>query len=78
MTIWCINFFRIEFYFAICVKELLKVADILYKAKRSVAMQNDNEFGQELDISSRKNEIEQIKNLSEDIVNLGINVSYIN
>lgn len=61
-----------------CVQELLKVADILYKAKRSVALQNDYEFGQELDISSRKNEIEQIKNLSEDIVSLGLNVSFIN
>ena len=57
-----------------CVQELLKVADVLYKAKRSVTFQNDYEFGQELDITSRKNDIENVKNLSGEIVELGLNL----
>lgn len=60
-----------------CVQELLKVAEILYKAKKSVSFQNDYDYAQELDITSRKNDIENVKNLSGEIVELGLNVSYI-
>ena len=59
-----------------CVKEILKIADIIYKAKKAVSLENDFENAQELDISSRKNEIEEIKNLSNEIVEFGINVFY--
>lgn len=60
-----------------CVQELLKVADVLYKAKQSVSFQNDYEFGQELDITSRRNDIDNVKSLSGEIVELGLNVSFI-
>lgn len=59
-----------------CVQEILKIADIIYKAKKAVSLENDFENAQELDISSRKNEIEEIKNLSNEIVEFGINVFY--
>lgn len=57
-----------------CVQELLKVADILYKAKRSVSLQNDYDYSQELDITSKKNDIDNAKNLSSEIVEIGLNV----
>ena len=59
-----------------CVQEILKIADIIYKAKKAVSLENDFENAQELDISSRKNEIEEIQNLSNEIVEFGINVFY--
>lgn len=56
------------------VQELLKVATILYNAKRTVESEKDFEYGQELDISSKKNELSQIKNISGEIVDLGLNL----
>ena len=56
------------------VQELLKVSKILYDAKRSVEGEKDFEFGQEIDISSKKNQMNEIKNLSSEIVDLGINL----
>ena len=56
------------------VQELLKVVQILYNAKKSVTFQNDYEVGQELDITSKKNDLEQIKGLSQEIVDIGLNV----
>ena len=47
---------------------------MLYKAKRAVSFQNDYEFGQELDITARKNNIDNVKGLSGEIVELGLNV----
>jgi clusterin-associated protein 1 len=56
------------------VQELLKVVQILYNAKKSVTFQNDYEIGQELDITSKKNDLNTIKELSQEIVDLGLNV----
>ena len=56
------------------VQELLKVVEILYNAKKAVSFSKDFEVGEELDISSKKNEIENIKILSGEIVDLGLNV----
>lgn len=57
-----------------CVQELLKIAEILYKAKQSVTSHEDYQSSSELDITSRKNDINQIKNLSSEIVETGLNV----
>ena len=56
------------------VQELIKVVEILYNAKKSVTFQNDYEVGQELDITSKKNDLNTIKELSQEIVDLGLNV----
>ena len=56
------------------VQELLKVIQVLYNAKKSVSFQNDYEIGQELDITSKKNDLEKIKDLSQEIVDIGLNV----
>ena len=56
------------------VQELLKVVQVLYNAKKSVSFQNDYEVGQELDITSKKNDLEKIKDLSQEIVDIGLNV----
>ena len=56
------------------VQELLKVVQVLYNAKKSVSFQNDYEVGQELDITSKKNDLTTIKELSQEIVDLGLNV----
>ena len=56
------------------VQELLKVVQVLYNAKKSVSFQNDYEVGQELDITSKKNDLNTIKELSQEIVDLGLNV----
>ena len=56
------------------VQELLKVIQVLYNAKKSVSFQNDYEVGQELDITSKKNDLNTIKELSQEIVDLGLNV----
>jgi hypothetical protein len=59
------------------VRELLQVAEILYKAKQSMSSKDDYEYAAELDITSRKQDISQIKVLSQDIVETGLNVSII-
>jgi hypothetical protein len=56
------------------IQELLKVASILYKAKKAVYARDDYESANELDISSRKQDISQVKVLSNDIVETGLNV----
>jgi clusterin-associated protein 1 len=56
------------------VQELLKVAQILYDAKKTVENEKDFSYGQELDISSKKNELNQMKNISGEIVDLGLNL----
>lgn len=56
------------------VQELIKVAQILYDAKKSVEGEKDFESGQELDITSKKNELNEIKNLSGEIIDLGLNL----
>lgn len=60
-----------------CVQELLKVTEILYNAKKSVSFGNDYDCGKELDITSRRNDIDNMKILSNEIVELGINVTII-
>ena len=57
-----------------CVQELLKISDILYKAKKSVNSKEDYEYSTELDITSRKQDITQIKILSSEIVETGLNL----
>jgi clusterin-associated protein 1 len=56
------------------VQELLKVAQILYDAKKTVENEKDFSYGQELDISSKKNELNQMKNIFGEIVDLGLNL----
>ena len=56
------------------VQELIKVASILYKAKKTTYIRDDYDNSNELDITSRKQDIKQIKTLSEDIVETGLNV----
>ena len=56
------------------VQELLKIAQILYDAKRKVQNENDFQHGQELDISSKKNELQELKNISNEIVDMGLNL----
>ena len=56
------------------VQELLKVAQILYDAKKTVENEKDFSYGQELDISSKKNDLNQMKNISNEIVDLGLNL----
>jgi clusterin-associated protein 1 len=56
------------------VQELLKVAKILYDAKKTVESDKDFSYGQELDISSKKNDLTQMKNISGEIVDLGLNL----
>jgi clusterin-associated protein 1 len=56
------------------VQELLKVAQILYNAKKAVESEKDFSYGQELDISSKKNDLNQMKNISGEIVDLGLNL----
>ena len=56
------------------VQELLKVAQILYDAKKTVENEKDFSYGQELDISSKKNDLNQMKNISGEIVDLGLNL----
>lgn len=58
------------------IQEIIKVAEILYKAKKSMSAKDDYEFSTELDISSRKQDINQIKVLSSEIVETGLNVYY--
>lgn len=58
------------------VKELIKVSEILYKAKKSINSKEEFEFSTELDITSRKQDINQIKNLSSEIVETGLNVIF--
>jgi len=57
-----------------CIQELLKIAEILYKAKNSIKNKEDFEFSNELDLTSRKAEIVQIKTLSTEIVETGLNL----
>jgi hypothetical protein len=57
-----------------CVQELLKIIEVLYKAKRSVNNREDSDYSAELDITSRKQDIAQIKTLSSEIVETGLNV----
>ncbi len=57
-----------------CVQELLKIAEILYKAKNSIKSKEDFEFSTELDITTRKAEITNVKNLSNEIVETGLNL----
>ncbi len=58
------------------VQELIKVASILYKAKKTTYIRDDYDNSNELDITSRKQDIKQIKSLSEDIIETGLNVKY--
>jgi hypothetical protein len=53
---------------------LLKVASILYKAKKAIYVRDDFESANDLDISSRKQDVNQIKVLSNEIVETGLNV----
>lgn len=57
------------------IQEIIKVAEVLYKAKKSMSAKDDYEFSSELDISSRKQDINQIKILSSEIVETGLNVN---
>jgi hypothetical protein len=57
------------------VQELIKVAGILYKAKQAMHQSDDYDYSQELDITSRKQDINQIKVLSSEIVETGLNVN---
>jgi len=57
-----------------CIQELLKIAEVLYKAKNSIKSREDFDFSNELDITSRKGEILQIKTLSNEIVETGLNL----
>lgn len=57
-----------------CVQELLKISEILYKAKKSINNKEEYERSVELDITSRKNEITQVKSLSSEIVETGLNL----
>jgi clusterin-associated protein 1 len=50
------------------------VAQILYDAKKTVENEKDFSYGQELDISSKKNDLNQMKNISGEIVDLGLNL----
>lgn len=56
------------------IQEIIKVAEILYKAKKSMNSKDEYEFSTELDISSRKQDISQIKVLSSEIVETGLGV----
>ena len=56
------------------VQELLKVAQILYNAKKAVESEKDFSYGQELDKSSKKNDLNQMKNISGELVDLGLNL----
>lgn len=56
------------------IQEIIKIAEILYKAKKSMNSKDDYEYSTELDISSRKQDINQIKVLSTEIVETGLNV----
>jgi chromosome segregation ATPase len=56
------------------VPELLKISEKLFKAKKTTESDADFEYGSELDISSKKNEMTEIKNLSNEIVDLGLNL----
>ena len=56
------------------VQELLKVAQILYDAKKTVESEKDFSYGQELDRSSKKNDLNQMKNISGETVDLGLNL----
>lgn len=56
------------------IQEIIKVAEVLYKAKKSMNAKDDYEYSTELDISSKKQDINQIKVLSSDIVETGLNV----
>jgi len=56
------------------VQELLKVAKILYDAKKIVENEKEFTYGLELDISSKKNDLNQMKNISGEIVDLGLNL----
>lgn len=47
----------------------------MYKAKKSMSIKDDYEFSTELDISSKKQDINQIKVLSSEIVETGLNVN---
>jgi hypothetical protein len=49
-------------------QEIIKIAENLYKAKKSMNSKDYYEYSTELDISSRKQDINQIKVLSTEIV----------
>lgn len=57
-----------------CVQELLKIAEILYKAKNAIKSNQDFDFSAELDITARKPEINTMKQLSTEIVETGLNL----
>lgn len=54
------------------VQELIKVAEVLYKAQKSVNAREDFDASNELDITSRLQDIKQIKSLSTEIVETGV------
>ena len=57
-----------------CVPELLKVAEILYQAKRTLNHSDEIDFSSELDITTRQKEIKEVKELSSSIVETGLNL----
>ena len=56
------------------IQELLKVAKILYDAKKNNSKWKEFTYGKELDISSKKNDLNQMKNISDEIVDLVLNL----
>jgi len=57
-----------------CVQELLKVTEILYKAKNVLKSKDDFDFSTELDITTRKQEINECKVISREIVESSFNL----
>lgn len=58
------------------VQELIKIAEVLYKAQKSVNSKDEFDSSNELDITSRLQDIKQIKTLSNEIVESGVTVNY--
>jgi hypothetical protein len=58
-----------------CIPELLKIAEVFFNAKTTIANSNDIEFTGELDISSKNKEIKELRELSSTIVESGLSVS---
>ncbi len=56
------------------VQELIKIVEILYKAKNTIKYREDIDFSAELDITSRKQDLAQCKQLSTEIVETGFSL----
>lgn len=59
------------------VQELIKIAEVLYKAQKSINAKDEFDSSNELDITSRLQDIKQIKTLSTEIVESGVTVIYL-